>query len=184
MDPRPAPLPPPVQDVERRACAVRLVLLDVDGVLTDGTLYLGEHGEEYKTFSARDGHGIKMLQQTGVVVGIVSGRSSGIVARRAAELGIAHLHQGCADKRALVETLLHELGLDAAQVAFVGDDIVDLPIMLRVGFAIAVRDAHELVRRYAHWVTASSGGRGAVREVCERIMCAQGTYAAEIERYL
>lgn len=163
---------------------VRLLLLDVDGVLTDGTIFLGEKGQEYKAFNSRDGHGIKMLQQSGVVVGIVSGRSSPAVEHRAAELGVRHLHQGCSDKLVIFEQLRGSLGLGASQVAFVGDDIADLPIMVRAGLAIAVNDAHELVRRHAHWVTPSGGGKGAVREVCDFIMSAQGTYAADIERYL
>ncbi len=163
---------------------VRLLLLDVDGVLTDGTIFLGEEGQEYKAFNSRDGHGIKMLQQSGVIVGIVSGRSSPAVEHRAAELGVRHLHQGCSDKLVIFEQLRGSLGLGASQVAFVGDDIADLPIMVRAGLAIAVNDAHELVRRHAHWVTPSGGGKGAVREVCDFIMSAQGTYAAGIERYL
>lgn len=163
---------------------VRLLLLDVDGVLTDGTLFISGQGEEYKAFNSRDGHGIRMLQKSGVVVGIVSGRHSPAVEYRAAELGVQHLHQGCDDKLAIFEQLRGALGLGASQIAFVGDDVVDLPIMLRAGLAIAVHDAHELVRRHAHWVTASGGGKGAVREVCELIMHAQGTYAADAEHYL
>lgn len=179
-------LPAPAAGTNPQALAreVRLLLLDADGVLTDGTLFFGEQGQEYKAFSSRDGHGIKMLQRSGVAVGIVSGRRSPAVERRAAELDVQHLHQDCSDKLVVFEQLRGALGLGASQIAFVGDDVVDLPIMLRAGLAIAVHDAHELVRRHAHWVTASGGGRGAVREVCELIMRAQGTYDAAIERYL
>ena len=167
-----------------RAAGVKLVLFDVDGVLTDGSLFLDNAGEEYKAFNSRDGHGIKMLQRNGVEVGVITGRTSRIVAHRTAELGVRHVCQGCADKLAAFESLLFRLGLESAHVAFAGDDVVDLPVMLRAGFAIAVQDAHALVKKHAHWVTPSAGGRGAARELCELIMAAQGSYAAEMQRYL
>ncbi len=167
-----------------RAAAVKLVLFDVDGVLTDGSLFLDNSGEEYKAFNSRDGHGIKMLQRNGVQVGIITGRTSRIVEHRTAELGVQHVRQGCADKLATFELLLSQVGMDCGQVAFAGDDVVDLPVMLRAGFAVAVRDAHPLVRKHAHWVTPSAGGKGAARELCELVMAAQGSYAAEMQRYL
>ncbi len=167
-----------------RAVGIKLVLFDVDGVLTDGRLFVDNTGEEYKAFNSRDGHGIKMLQRNGVEVGVITGRTSRIVEHRTAELGIRHVCQGCVDKVAAYEKLISQLGLEAAQVAFTGDDVVDLPVMLRAGFAIAVQDAHSLVKKYAHWVTPSAGGRGAARELCELIMTAQGSYAAEMQRYL
>jgi 3-deoxy-D-manno-octulosonate 8-phosphate phosphatase (KDO 8-P phosphatase) len=166
------------------AVRIKLVTFDVDGVLTDGTLVMGDDGRDYKAFNVRDGHGIKMLQQTGVTVGIISGRTSTIVERRAAELGIRHVRQGCDPKLPALEDLLRSLGITLSEVAFVGDDVVDLPLMLRVGLAVAVRDAHPLAREHAHWVTSNTGGHGAVREVCDMIMQAQGTYASAIQRYL
>ncbi len=166
-----------------RAAGVKLVLFDVDGVLTDGSLFLDNAGEEYKAFNSRDGHGIKMLQRNGVEVGIITGRTSRIVEHRTAELGVRHICQGCVDKLAAFETLLDRLGLESAQAAFAGDDVVDLPVMLRAGLAIAVQDAHFLVKQHAHWVTPSTGGRGAARELCELIMVAQGSYAVEMQRY-
>jgi 3-deoxy-D-manno-octulosonate 8-phosphate phosphatase (KDO 8-P phosphatase) len=166
-----------------RAKAVKLLLFDVDGVLTDGSLFLDNRGEEYKAFNSRDGHGLKMLQRNGVAVGIITGRNSQIVAHRTKELGIAHVRQGCADKFPVYEDMLRELKLSHEQVGFVGDDIVDLPIMLRVGFAVCPQDGHFLVKRHSHWITPSRGGRGAGRDVCELLMLAQGTYAAEMQRY-
>lgn len=166
-----------------RAKAVKLLLFDVDGVLTDGSLFLDNHGEEYKAFNSRDGHGLKMLQRNGVAIGIITGRNSQIVTHRTKELGIAHVRQGCADKLPVYEEMIRELGFKPEQVGFVGDDVVDLPIMLRAGFAVSPRDGHFLVQRHAHWVTPSAGGRGAGRDVCELLMLAQGTYAAEMQRY-
>ncbi len=166
------------------AVNIRLVLLDVDGVLTDGRLLIGEDGTESKAFNIRDGHGIKMLQQTGMEVGIITGRTSGSVKHRAADLRVKHLYQGREDKLSVLKELLTKLALQPTQAAFVGDDVVDLPAMLQVGLAVAVNDAHELVKEHAHWVTPSAGGHGAVREVCEMIMRAQGTYATTIQSYL
>jgi 3-deoxy-D-manno-octulosonate 8-phosphate phosphatase (KDO 8-P phosphatase) len=166
-----------------RARAVKLLLFDVDGVLTDGSLFLDNHGEEYKAFNSRDGHGLKMLQRNGVAVGIITGRESQIVAHRTKELGIQHVHQGCADKFPVYEGLLRELKLSHEQAGFVGDDVVDLPIMLRVGLAVSPQDGHFLVKRHAHWVTPNSGGRGAGRDVCELMMLAQGTFSTEMQRY-
>ncbi len=166
-----------------RARAVKLLLFDVDGVLTDGRLYLDNNGEEYKAFNSRDGHGLKMLRRNGVEVGIITGRTSKIVAHRTKELGIQHVRQGCADKLPEYEALIGELGLAPEQVGFVGDDIVDLPIMLRVGFAVSPSDGHFLVKRHSHWVAPSEGGRGCGRDVCELLMLAQGSYGGEIERH-
>ncbi|MDA8360665.1 MAG: 3-deoxy-manno-octulosonate-8-phosphatase KdsC [Gammaproteobacteria bacterium] len=158
-----------------RARPIRLLCLDVDGVLTDGRLFLSDAGEEYKVFHTHDGHGIKMLIASGVMVSLITGRSSAAVRRRAEELGIAHVVQGCQDKRVALEALLGENGLQPAQAAFVGDDVIDLPAMNEVGLAVSVADGHPFVRARAHWVTRNGGGRGAVREVCELIMHAQGT---------
>lgn len=166
-----------------RAKAVKLVLFDVDGVLTNGALFLDNQGEEYKAFNSRDGHGLKMLQRNGVQVGIITGRNSNIVTHRTRELGIAHVRQGCADKLPVYEDMIRELGFKPEQVGFVGDDVVDLPIMLRVGFAVCPQDGHFLVKRHAHWVTPNNGGCGAGRDVCELLMLAQGTFSAEMQNY-
>ena len=179
-----APPNPSHDSLQKIAMNIRLVLLDVDGVLTDGRLLIGEDGTESKAFNTRDGHGIKMLQQTGIEVGIITGRTSGSVKHRAADLRVKHLYQGREDKLSVLKELLTKLALQPTQAAFVGDDVVDLPAMLQVGLAVAVNDAHELVKEHAHWVTPSAGGHGAVREVCEMIMRAQGTYATTIQSYL
>lgn len=174
----------PNPEVERRARALALLLLDVDGVLTDGSLYLSDDGQEYKAFHSRDGHGMVMLQNTGVRIGIITGRSSEVVRRRMEALGVQHVHQGARDKLGVYQKLRAELGLADEQIGFVGDDIVDLAVMRRVGLAVAVQDAHPLVKRHAHWHTRHPGGRGAVREVCEIIMAAQGTLSGVLETYL
>lgn len=173
-----------MQDILDRAAHIRLVAFDVDGVLTDGSLFLSDSGEEYKAFHSRDGHGIKMLQRTGVRVAIITGRTSNVVAHRMEELGITLCYQGSLEKLPVFEKMIEELRLDAAHVAYVGDDVVDLPVMRRVGFAVAVQDAHPLVKKHAHWQTPSAGGRGAARDVCELIMEARGTLAAELGKYL
>jgi 3-deoxy-D-manno-octulosonate 8-phosphate phosphatase (KDO 8-P phosphatase) len=161
-------------DPLERARGVRLAVFDVDGVLTDGTLYIGARGEAFKAFNILDGHGVKMLQAAGIAAAIISGRTSEAVARRAGELAIAHVVQGSADKVASLEKLLASLGLDAQACAFVGDDLPDLAAMRRCGFAVAVANAVEAVKESAHYVTRASGGRGAVREFCELVLRAQG----------
>ncbi len=171
-------------EVLRRAAQVRLAVFDVDGVLTDGRLILGDDGQEYKAFHSRDGHGLRMLQDSGIAVAIVTGRVSHVVEKRAAELGIAHLYQGRRDKLPALRELLDTVQLGPDAVAYVGDDVVDLPVMVRVGLAVAVGDAHSHVKRHAHWVTRSHGGRGAAREVCELLMQAHGTLEASLRRYL
>ena len=167
-----------------RAERIRLVAFDVDGVLTDGSLYLGDDGQEYKAFHSRDGHGMKMLQASGVAVGIITGRTSEVVRHRMHNLGIEHVYQGQLHKLPAFEELLDNLGLQVEQAAFVGDDVVDLPLMRRAGLAIAVADAHPLVKRQAHWETPNPGGRGAARDVCEMIMGAQGTLELQLAPYL
>lgn len=173
-----------MQDILERAARIRLVIFDVDGVLTDGSLFLGNSGDEYKAFHSRDGHGIKMLQHTGVRVAIITGRTSNVVAHRMKDLGVTLCYQGSLEKLPVFEKVIEELRLDASHVAYVGDDVVDLPVMRRVGFAIAVQDAHPLVKKHAHWQTPNAGGRGAARDVCELIMEAQGTLEAELGKYL
>jgi 3-deoxy-D-manno-octulosonate 8-phosphate phosphatase (KDO 8-P phosphatase) len=173
-----------MQDVIQRAAHIRLVIFDVDGVLTDGSLYFGDDGLEYKAFNVRDGQGMGMLQETGVHLAVISGRRSEVVRIRMDGLGVAHVYQGLQDKLPAYEDLKQRLGLTDASIAYVGDDLIDLSIMCRVGLAIAVEDAHPLVRQHAHWCTQAPGGRGAAREVCELIMESQGTLGPFLSRYL
>jgi 3-deoxy-D-manno-octulosonate 8-phosphate phosphatase (KDO 8-P phosphatase) len=171
-------------EVLARAASVKLVVFDVDGVLTDGRLLLGDNGVEYKAFHSRDGHGMKMLARTGVELAIITGRRSQLVAERMASLGITHVHQGHESKLPVFEKLIADLGLSESEAAYVGDDVVDLGIMGRVGLAVAVANAHPLVLEQAHWHTESEGGRGAAREVCDLIMHAQGTLEGVHRDYL
>ena len=173
-----------MKDIFDKASRVRLVVFDVDGVLTDGSLYLGDDGQEYKAFHSRDGHGMAMLKEAGVDIGIITGRTSQVVVHRMASLGIVHVYQGQRDKLPAFEALLAKLGISSDEVAFVGDDVVDLPILTRVGLAIAVADAHPLVVRHAHWRTPNPGGRGAARDVCELILEARDQLDALLRRYL
>jgi len=161
-----------------RARNVRLAIFDVDGVMTDGTLYIGASGEAFKAFNILDGHGVKMLQSAGVAAAIISGRSSEAVAQRARELAIAHVVQGAADKVAAFEALRAKLALAAEACAFVGDDLPDLDVMRRCGLAVAVAGAADDVKAAAHYVTRAGGGRGAVREFCELVLRAQGRLGA------
>lgn len=167
-----------------RARRIRLMLFDVDGVLTDGTLYIGEGGESMKAFNVRDGHGMKMLAASGVEVGLLSSRQSRIVAMRAAELGIALVRQGAADKAAEFAAILAERNIEAAQAGFMGDDVLDLPVLTRCGFAASVPEAPQAVKSRAHFLTGLQGGRGAAREVCEFILRAQNNFDAAMNGYL
>ncbi|HEX2237009.1 MAG: 3-deoxy-manno-octulosonate-8-phosphatase KdsC [Pseudomonadota bacterium] len=173
-----------MEEISQRAANIRLAVFDVDGVLTDGTLFIGDDGQEYKAFSTKDGHGLRMLQHYGVIIAIITGRDSKVVARRMAELGIEHVLQGHREKLPAFEQLLARLAISASETAYVGDDVVDIPLLRRVGLAIAVQDAHSLVKRHAHWTTANPGGRGAVREVCELILQAQGSLDEAMRHYL
>lgn len=172
-----------MHEVTERAKAIRLVIFDVDGVLTNGGLLFSDDGKEYKTFNSRDGHGMIMLLATGVEIAVITGRASELVRLRMASLGIKHLYQGCKDKLPPYQELKTLLGYTDSQIAYVGDDVVDLPVMLRAGLAVAVSDAHPLVKKYAHWQTTHGGGVGAVREVCELIMDAQDTLSTTFRRY-
>lgn len=167
-----------------RAANVKLVAFDVDGVLTDGGLYIGDNGVEYKAFYSRDGHGLRMLMDSGIAVGIITGRQSQLVSNRMDSLGVKYVYQGRREKRPAFELLLEDTGLSSEQVAFVGDDVMDLPVMLRAGLAVAVADAHPLVIAHAHWQTPNPGGRGAVRDVCELLMRAHGSLDAVLRAYL
>ena len=171
-------------DALERARRVKLMLFDVDGTLTDGNLWYGPSGEEIKAFHSFDGHGIKMLAKSGVRIALLTGRSSPAVAARAAELGVEHVLQGVAHKREAYEALLKQLGLSQDAAGYMGDDLVDIPVLKRCGFACAVREAPEEVRKQAHYVAAGPAGAGAAREVCEFIMRAQDTFAGVLQEYL
>ena len=173
-----------MKDILEKAAQIRLVVFDVDGVLTDGSLFIGDDGQEYKAFHSRDGLGMKMLHHSGVEIGIITARSSEVVRHRMASLDIEHVYQGRLEKGPAFEELVAKLGLAPEQTAYVGDDVVDLPVLRRAGLAIAVADAHPLVKQHAHWQTPHPGGRGAARDVCELIMEAQGTLAAQLQRFL
>jgi 3-deoxy-D-manno-octulosonate 8-phosphate phosphatase (KDO 8-P phosphatase) len=171
------------EDINQRARAVRMIVFDVDGVLTDGSLFYDNQGQEYKAFNSRDGHGIKMLRASGVQTGIITGRTSQIVLHRARNLGIEHIYQGAEDKLEALQNLLQETGLTPDQIAYMGDDVVDLPVLNRCGLAVTVPDAPDEVKARSHVVTLASAGRGAAREVCEFIMRAQGTWASQMALY-
>ncbi|WP_298608607.1 3-deoxy-manno-octulosonate-8-phosphatase KdsC [uncultured Thiothrix sp.] len=168
------------------ASKIELLILDVDGVLTDGSLFYDNHGQEYKAFNSRDGHGLRMLQDAGVKVAILTGRKSELVQHRAKNLNIPTelVFQGFRDKRPAFAALLEHTSLPAEKIAYIGDDVIDLPVMKQVGLAIAVADAHPFVKEHAHWVTTRSGGRGAVRETCEMLLDARGQLQAILDSYL
>jgi 3-deoxy-D-manno-octulosonate 8-phosphate phosphatase (KDO 8-P phosphatase) len=168
------------QETLGRARGVRLMIFDVDGVLTDGTLLYGPRGEALKAFSAHDGHGLKMLAASGVACALLSGRRSAAVTRRATELGIEHVLQGIEDKLAATQ----KLGFPLNQIGFMGDELVDLPVLTRCGFACAPREAPEAVRARVHYVARAGAGRGAAREVCELVMRAQRTLEPALRGYL
>ena len=166
------------------AQGVRAAIFDVDGVLTDGRLYIGEQGEVFKAFSTLDGHGLKLLAQGGIVPVVITGRDSPAVRRRVADLGIAHAVYGAGDKLAAATPLLASLGLEWTQVAAMGDDWPDLPLMTRAAFACAPANAHVEVRAIAHHVTRAEGGHGAARECCDLLLTAAGRYAELLHGHL
>lgn len=177
------------EELETAARKIRWLLLDVDGVLTDGRLYFDNQGEEYKSFNTLDGQGIKALQKTGVKVGIITGRTSHLVAKRAQDLGITLLIQGREDKWQALEELLTEATLknqapSLEEIAFMGDDWPDLTVMTRIGLALTVANAHFSVVERAHWQSQARGGEGAVREACDLIMQAQGTFDSALANYV
>lgn len=161
---------------------ISLLLLDVDGVLTTGQVIYNDNGEETKVFDVRDGLGLRLLMEAGIKVGIITGRRSLALVHRCNNLGITLLRDGIRDKAAALENILQETGVPASQTAFVGDDLPDLPVLRRVGVPIAVGDAHDLVKQAAAWTTSARGGRGAVREISERILKARGDWDALIQR--
>ena len=170
--------------IERRASRIKLLLVDCDGVLTDGRLWLTEDGDEQKSFNAHDGLGLSLLHRAGLKSGIITGRSSKAVARRAAELGVEFVRQGERNKIAAFEQVLQQAGVTESEVAYVGDDLPDIPIMKRAELAVAVADAVEETRSVAHYITRARGGRGAVREVVELILRSQGRWSDLVDEYL
>lgn len=173
-----------MKDILDKAAKIKLLVFDVDGVLTDGRLIVGDDGQEYKSFFSKDGLGIKMLLKTGVEVAVITARTSKVVLHRMENLGINRIYQGQLEKLPAFEKILKDLNITAEEAAYVGDDVIDLPVMLRAGLAITVQDAHPLAKQHAHWQTPQPGGRGAARDVCELIMQAQGTLEAQFEQYL
>ncbi len=171
-------------NTDKLAKKIKLIIFDVDGVLTDGGLYFTEDGTEFKRFNALDGHGIKMLKDNGVEPAVISARESNAVKHRMENLGIVHFYQGQADKVVAFNDLLQKLNLSATEVAYVGDDVIDLPVMTKVGFAVAVANAHDLVKQHADLTTEKSGGNGAVREICDFILKAQGNFDQAMAKYL
>ena len=172
-----------MQAIYAKARAIRLFIFDVDGVLTDGSLYLSDSGEEIKAYNSQDGHGMKMLRESGVALAIITGRTSRSVELRARNLGVELLYQGVADKARVYGELLVARKLDAGATAYMGDDVVDLPVMLRCGLALTVPEAPLAVRQYADYVTRAPGGRGAAREACELIMHAQSTLERQLTSF-
>ena len=168
---------------ETRARSIKLLILDVDGVLTDGSIILDNEANEYKSFHVRDGHGIKMLHKVGINVAIITGRHSKVVERRAHELGITEVFQKCLNKKVAYAHLLQQYSLRNDEVAYVGDDIIDAPIMAVVGLPVAVADAADEARRFALMVTKNRGGRGAVREVTDFILKAKGLWQGMFDAY-
>ncbi|MEO8010696.1 MAG: 3-deoxy-manno-octulosonate-8-phosphatase KdsC [Dokdonella sp.] len=171
-------------DIRERAARVKLAVFDVDGVLTDGRLWYSEAGHELKAFHVHDGLGLKRLRANGIEVAIITARTSHLVAQRTGELGIAHVYQGQDNKLACFEQLIDALGLASEECAYTGDDLPDLGVMSRVGLSVAVANAHAWVRERSHWRTRLAGGNGAVREVCDLILCAQDKGAAELALHL
>jgi 3-deoxy-D-manno-octulosonate 8-phosphate phosphatase (KDO 8-P phosphatase) len=163
---------------------IRLIAFDVDGVMTDGGLYLADSGEEFKRFNSLDGHGMKMLKASGVALAIITGRTSRCVEMRAKNLGVTHLYQGVEKKWEAMQDLLAKLNLPPEAAAFMGDDVVDLPAMRRVGLALSVPNAPKAVHDNAHYISGRQGGHGAVREVCELIMSGQNTLTEQLAAYL
>jgi len=165
----------------KQAKRIKLLLLDVDGVLTDGKIYLDDEGQETKTFDIHDGHGITLLHRAGIQVGIISGRSSRSVEIRARQLSIQEVHQGVADKIKVYEEILNRCHLKDEEVAYIGDDLMDLPLLRRVGLSVVVANAHEAVKKNVDWVTKKEGGAGAVREVVDHLLRSQGKWSELVE---
>jgi len=173
-----------MKDILAKAAKIKLVIFDVDGVLTDGSLFIGDDGEEYKAFHSKDGFGMKLLQNTGVEIGIITARTSDVVRHRMESLNIKHIYQGQLEKLPALEEMVNQIGVGFEETVYVADDVIDLPVMRKVGLAISVQDAHPLAKQHSHWQTPHAGGRGAARDVCELIMEAQNTLQAQFDKYL
>jgi 3-deoxy-D-manno-octulosonate 8-phosphate phosphatase (KDO 8-P phosphatase) len=171
------------RELQETARGVKLLILDVDGVLTDGRIILDNEGNEFKSFHVRDGHGIKMLVKAGINVAVITGRYSKVVERRALELGISEVFQRCHEKTVALDHLLEKYGLSEREVAYVGDDVVDIPVFRKVGIPIAVNDAADAAKEYAAVVTENRGGMGAVREVCDFLLKAKGLWESVTREY-
>jgi 3-deoxy-D-manno-octulosonate 8-phosphate phosphatase (KDO 8-P phosphatase) len=171
-----------MKNIIEKAKKIRLLIFDVDGVLTDGILYIADDGQEQRAFNARDGLGMRLLRASGVEIAIISGKTSLAVTHRMRTLGIQHVYQGQLNKVEALNNLCQQLQLPLEEIAYVGDDVNDLPVMTKVGLAIAVADAHPTTVNCAHWQTQAKGGHGAAREVCDFIMQAQGTLNDEVKR--
>ncbi|MFZ6864493.1 KdsC family phosphatase [Undibacterium sp. Ji67W] len=173
-----------MSDAIQKATRIKLMIFDVDGILTDGSLHFGPDGEVLKTFNVLDGQGIRLLQNAGIATAIISARSSAIVSKRASDLGITHVRQGIHDKKSAFMDLLAELNLAGNECGFIGDDVIDLPVLSRVGLAMSVPNGHAEVRSRVDYVTSAMGGKGAVREVCDLILKAQNKYDMALSEYL
>ncbi|HSB96449.1 MAG TPA: 3-deoxy-manno-octulosonate-8-phosphatase KdsC [Spongiibacteraceae bacterium] len=173
-----------MQNALQKARAIQLLVLDVDGVLTDGRLWYGNDNEELKAFHIQDGLGIKLLLRAGIDIAIITGRSSALVARRGSELGIRHIIQGREDKLVALRSLCAELNVELSAVAYIGDDLPDLSAIRAVGLGVTVANGHRLVAQHAAYTTEHDGGYGAVREICDLILQAQGKLDAILEQYL
>lgn len=173
-----------MQEIYQRAKTIKILVLDVDGVLTDGSLYFGNSGEELKAFNIQDGLGIKLLRDAGIDTAIITGRQSELVQRRAQNLGIEHIIQGREDKLVALDELRNKLGISYAQIAYMGDDLPDLSAIRKVALGITVADGNVFVAKHAHWQTTAKGGKGAVREACEMILSAQDKLNSALNSYL
>lgn len=158
-------------------------MLDVDGVLTDGSIIYSDEDSETKVFNVKDGFGLKLVMSAGIKVGLVTGRTSKALHRRCRDLGIRYIYDGVRQKAQLLDKIVTDTGVGAANTAFIGDDLPDLPLMRRIGLSIAVADAHEMVRDYSDWITSAPGGHGAVREVCDALLKARGDWEKLMEQF-
>lgn len=173
-----------MQNTLLKAKKIRLAIFDVDGILTNGMLIYGQDGTEQKHFHVHDGLGMKLLMESGIDVAIITAKESNIVTRRMQHLGITHVYQGSSDKLPAYEDLKKKLNITDEQISYMGDDLTDLPLLRRVGLAITVPNAPNIIQQHSHWITATHGGNGAVREVCDTILQSQGTFETIINRYL
>ncbi len=171
-------------EIQATAANIKLLILDVDGVLTDGSFLLGPNGEEYKAFNTQDGQGLRSILDHGIEVGIITGRSSAVVTHRAKDLGITHVYQGCRDKVAAFQDMTNKLNITAKQCAYVGDDWPDIAVMNKVALPIAVANARKETKAAASFITPSKGGHGAVRDACELLLTSQNLFERALKKYV